>query len=372
MAFNMGMLMSNSLLALYADHLGASAAVIGLVISSFGVSSILLRFIAAPVIDTYNRKYLVVLAAVLMSAAFWGFCVSTTIPMLVCFRMLQGCAMVLGNACCLAMVAEILPKEKYNSGIGYFTLASVISQAVGPVVGLELVKLAGFRVTYAFAASLMLLAAFLALMIKIDFKRTAKLQLSLNRIFAKEAVLPSIFLLVVLFCGSSVNAFLYLYAAVKGITGNIGLYFTVTAATILIARPLAGKITDKYGLIKIAIPSVLCSAVGFFIISRSATLTGLIIAAFFSAIGQGAFTPSVQALAMKSVPNERRGAASSTCYVAQDIGMMTGSFVSGLVVQTLGYTAFWHSLMIPYIISAVLLILFRKSIVRIDEEFASR
>ena len=372
MAFNMGLNMSNSLLPLYASSIGASAATIGLVMSSFGVSSILFRMISAPVMDTYNRKNLVIFAAALLSVAFFGYSLSTNIPMLVGSRLVHGCALAFGNACCLAMVAEMLPKDKYNTGLGYYSLAQVICSALGPSVGLALVDLAGFRVTYTIAASVTLLAAFLACLIKASFTRTKKLKLTFNNIVAREALLPATFHLLMTFAGAGTSAFLYLFAKEQGVTGNVGLYFTVSAVTMLATRPLVGRLTDKYGLVKVSIPAVCCSALALIIVSRSTTLAGLLSAAFVAAFGQGAFTPAIQALTMKSVPNDRRGAASTTNFIAQDIGSMVGAVVGGYIVKTLGYIPLYRIMMIPFLAGGLMLFLFRSTILRIEEEFAAR
>ena len=371
MAFNLGLNMSNSLLAIYADYLGAPASVIGLVVSSFGVSAILFRLISAPVMDTYNRKYLVVFAALMLAIAFGGFSISHSIPMVIGFRLIQGCGMAFGNACCLVMVADMLPKDKYNSGLGYFSLAQVVSSAAGPSVGLALVDMAGFRATYTLTACLMLFAAFLALQLKTNFKRTKKLKLALNNIIAKEAILPVGVNFIMVLGGAGVYSFLFIFAREQGVTGNIGLYYTVSALILLITRPVLGKLTDRYGIIKIAVPAVCFSIISMFIVSYSATLAGFLIAAAISALGQGAMGPAIQALTMKTVPSERRGAASSTNYISLDLGSMLGPIIAGQVAQIFGYTMMWRIMVIPYIVATAVLVCNKKTIVRIEEDFAA-
>ena len=51
------------------------------------------------------------------------------------------------------------------------------------------------------------------------------------------------------------GTYLIPYGAWKGID-NISLYFTVSAFVTLLARPIAGKLTDKYGSAKVFYPSV--------------------------------------------------------------------------------------------------------------------
>ena len=371
MAFNLGLNMSNSLLAIFADHLGAPASVIGLVISSFGVSAILFRLVSAPIMDTYNRKYLVVFAALMLAVAFGGFSISQNIPMVVGFRLIQGCGMAFGNACCLVMVADMLPKDKYNSGLGYYSLAQVVSSAAGPSVGLALVDLAGFRVTYTCTACLMLLAAFLALQLKTNFKRTKKLKLAFNNIIAMEAILPVAVNFIMVLGGAGVYSFLFIFAREQGVTGNIGLYYTVSALVLLVTRPVLGKLTDRYGIIKTAVPAVCLNIISMFMVSYATTLAGFLASAVVHALGQGATGPAIQALTMKSVPTERRGAASSTNYISLDLGSMLGPIIAGQVAQIFGYTIMWRVMVIPYIVATIVLVCNRKTIVRIEEEFAA-
>ena len=372
MAFNMGLNMSNSILSIFADHLGASAAIIGFVSSSFAVSAVLFRLISAPIMDTYNRKHLVIIATLLMSVSFVGFSFSYNIPMLVCFRLLQGCSMAFGNACCLAMVADMLPKEHYNSGLGYYSLAQVVCSAIAPSIGLELVGLAGYRVTYISSACFMLFAGFLICFVRTDFVRTKRLKLSLNNVIAREAFLPAGFQFLMVSAGTTVMAFLYLFAGERGIQGNVGLFFTVSAITMLVTRPIVGKLTDRFGLVRVCIPALACSILSMFFISFSTSLFGVLCAAFVSAFGQGACSPAIQALIMKTVPSERRGTASSTNFIAQDLGAMAGAALSGQIVQLVGYAAMWRVMTIPYVVGGALLVFFRGRVRRIEEDFAAQ
>lgn len=368
MAFNMGQFMSNALLPVYVDSLGAPAAVIGLVVSTFGFAAILFRFVSSPIMDTYNRKYIVAFASLLMVIAFFGFGISKSIPVLIAFRLIQGCGTAFGNACCLAMVANMLPKDKYTTGIGYYSLAQAISQAIGPSIGLWLVGLVDYQMTFAINAGFMLIAAVMALLLKYDFTRTKKLKLSFQNLIAKEAIIPSVvsFLLI---AGTTVTSFLIVFAAGQGVTKNIGLYYTVSAVTMLVTRPLVGKLVDKAGLIRVCVPALLCNVASFIVISFSTNLWGFLIASFIAAFGSGACLPAMQALCMKSVPGERRGAASSTNFIGLDLGGLVGPSIAGVVAQSFGYVTMWRVMVIPFILSALTLVIFRRRVVEIEENF---
>ena len=51
----------------------------------------------------------------------------------------------------------------------------------------------------------------------------------------------------------------------------------------LISRPVIGKLSDKYGLVKVVIPALICFALSFYIISIAENLFMFLVAAFVSA-----------------------------------------------------------------------------------------
>lgn len=369
MVMNLGQFMANSLLSVYADSLGATPAAIGLLMSAFAVTAIMFRFISAPAMDTYNRKHIVIFAMLTLAVAFFGFSMSRSIEALVVFRLLQGCGMAFGNACCLAMVSEALPKEGYGTGMGYYSLAQVVSQAMGPTVGLWLSRLVGFQATYGIITGLLLLGTVLAFQIKTNFKRTNKFKISLGGAVAKEALLPGVVMLFLLATFSVTGSFLIVYAGKQGVSEHIGLYFIVSSVTMVLTRPVIGKLTDKYGIVKIFIPAIVCDLLVFTLISFSRSLIMFLTAAFISAFGFGAMMPAIQALSMKCVPNERRGAASSTNYLGMDIGAFTGPLIAGGIAERFGYVSMWRIMIFPLLIALLLMLLYRKKITAIEENF---
>jgi len=79
--------------------------------------------------------------------------------------------------------------------------------------------------------------------------------------------------------------------------------------------------------------------------------------------------PAIQALAMKTVPNERRGAASSTNFLGLDLGSLAGPTIAGSIVQTLGYVSMWRVMSFFYIIGILILLGFRRRIAKIESDF---
>ena len=367
---NVGQYMSNSILPVYMDSIGLSAAVVGLVLGTFAFSIILFRLVSAPVMDTYNRKYVVISSTIILSVAFFGFSIAKSVPLLICFRLIQGCGAAFGNACCLTIVADMLPKEKYSSGIGYFFLAPVLGQALGPFIGLLLLGQIGYSATFIVTACLMLLTGVLTSRLKISYTRTKKFKPVFSNIIAKEVFLPTVLLILISICIGAVSAFLVLFARNRGVTSNIGLFFTVSAGAMVISRPYIGRLTDKFGFVKMGVPLMICTIIMLFVTSISASLWCFLIAAVFSAFGYYACQPALQALAMKAVTGERRGAASATSSIGVDAGVLIGSSTAGSLVQAFGYVPMWRLLALAPLFGILVIILFRRRINGIEKSFS--
>ena len=370
---NLSKQMSNSILSKYIDSLGAAATVVGLVSSTFALAALVFKFFSGPALDSFNRKHIIIGAMLALGISFSGYSMSNTVPMIIVFRFLQGAAQAFTATCLLTMASDTLPPDKFSTGVGMFALFETVAQAIGPTVGLGLMEIVGFNKTFLISAALMFLSATVVVFYRQPpFVRTKRFKISLNSIFAKESAKYAARLVLFNFAVCVVSTYLVIYAAQRGVESNIGLYFTLYACTMLISRPLVGKLTDKYGVCNVLIPALCCFILSYMLISVSITLAMFLLASFVSAFGTGACQPAVQALCMKCVPTERRGSASSTCYIANDLGTLIGAPVAGMIVERWGYTVMWRAMTLPIFLAIALVICIRKDIKQVEETFIAK
>lgn len=190
----LGQQMMNTLVAKYANFLGAQPSVVGFITSSFAYTALLFKVFAAPAIDRLNKKYVLAGALLVMAASFFGYSMSHSVQPLLGFRLLQGAGQAFTATCCLALASECLPRDKMASGIAYFSLAQAICQSLGPTMGLSLAKGIGYNATFAIGAVIMVCAAVAAFMIKTPArpKQKEKKPFSVKSIIAVEAILPAV------------------------------------------------------------------------------------------------------------------------------------------------------------------------------------
>lgn len=367
---NLSKQMSNSILSKYVDSLGAAATVVGLVSSTFALAALIFKFISGPALDSLDRKKIIIGAMIVLGISFTGYSVSTTVPMIIVFRFLQGAAQAFTATCLLTLASDTLPVDKFSTGVGMFALFETIAQAIGPTIGLWLMDLVGFQFTFVISAVLMFLSALVVVFYKQPpFVRTKKFKISFDSVIAKDALKYAVLLFVFNFAFCVVSTYLVIYAAGRGVTENIGFYFTLYACVMLFSRPFIGRMTDKYGVAKVIVPALCCFVAAYMFISVADSLPVFLLASFFSAFGTGACQPAVQALCMKCVPKEKRGAASSTCYIANDLGTLVGAPMAGMIVEAFGYTVMWRVMTLPIIFAMVFVICIRRDIHRVELEF---
>jgi len=380
-ALGMGQQMSNSLLSLYAKSLNAPADQIGQLMSMFAVTALIFRFVSGPAMNAFNRKYLLAMGLSFMTTAYLGFSFAPTIAaatglnvilVLKAFRLLQGIGNAFGNSCCLTIVSDTIPKEKFTTGMGYFATAQVISQSIGPTIAVFLRDHLGFNITYRCIACVMVVSILCALQVRQAPREHTPFSMKLSNMIAPEALIPAGITFLVAMGYTSINAFLLVYAEERGISGG-SLFFTVYALTMLMTRPMVGKLTDRYGFTRVVSPAILMTVASLFLIAYSTSLPMLLIAAFINAFGYGACQPMLQSLCIKSVSPERRGSAAGTNFIALDLATLIAPTVCGAVAASVGYQPLmWTVMSIPILIAVLFTLVNRKRIEKIEKDFLER
>ncbi|WP_164472904.1 MFS transporter [Cohnella candidum] len=373
---NMGQFMMSSLIPKFAADMGATAAIVGMITSMFAVTALGIRPVVGPATGYFKKNRLLAAAIGIIIVAFLFYGMAHSLPMIIIGRLLHGIGMGFLAPLSLALASESLPSGKMTAGIGYFSLGQAIATAIGPSVGLELVRLIGYNMTFMIGALSMALVLVMSLRLKTETPmRTGKFRITLRDVIAFEVLTPSILMFFLSGAYSSINSFILIYGGIEGIDG-IGLFFTAYAVCLLFSRPFSGKLADKYGLDKILIPGIVCFALSFVMISYSRTLPMFLIAGAVSAFGYGICQPVIQSLCMRLVPNARRGVAGNTIYIGVDLGYLIAPSIAGGVTTmvqthsgnlTLGYAVMYRVMTIPIAI-AMVIYLFKKKELKAKSE----
>lgn len=334
-------------LPLYIKSLGGTDSVIGLVAGTFTVTSLITRPFAGLSLDKFGRRQIFILGLLVLFFTAFAYSLANSVFMIVLIRLLHGLGWGIAGTATSTVAAEIIPRERFGEGMGYFSMANSVSMAIAPAAGLYIAHRYGFQVV--FGASAVLVICGLLLAFAIRYRSYTPNPVAKQPLYEKSAFGPALMIFFTSMTFGGISSFLPLYALSRGIP-NIGIFFTVYAAAIFISRPLSGRIVDKYSYDVTIIPGLILIAVASFMIGEAKELSAFLFAAVVYGLGFGTTQMTLQTMVVKNVRQSRLGAANATFFSGVDSGMGVGAIVLGSLAQLYGYS-------IMYLISSGVVIL---------------
>lgn len=332
---------------------GASTSTAGLVSSIFIIGSLIGRLGAGRIIsDVGTKKTLwagLLFFAVTSILYFFAF----NLSLLIVNRLLQGIAVGIASTANGTIIAQILPKTRKGEGIGYYSLSAILATAVGPFIGILLMKFEnGFQWIFALNVmfSIVCLIIYVAVKIDVPINKSNITQEEkgsfLSKFIEPKAVPISLIALLIGFSYSGVMSFLSFYAEEINLVSAASYFFLIYAIVIIFSRPFTGKLMDTRGANIVAYPCLVIFAVGMFLFSQATAGWMLLVAAAFIGLGYGNFNSIAQTVAVKVTPPHRFGLATSTYFILYDIGLGVGPFLLGFFVPTTGYRPIFVSMIV--------------------------
>ncbi|MFJ6651491.1 MFS transporter [Microbacterium sp. NPDC091313] len=358
---NMAQSMMVSLVPVDAAGMGATPVMVGVVSGAFAISALAVRpLIGATTLRFRIRSLLMIDLAVLV-VAFVLYACAPSVEMLLAARLVHGVGMGFLAPLTLALVADALPESRMASGVGIFSLGQAIALGVGPALGLFVAGYIGFSWTFGAGAALMAIATGLVLLVRPDTTfRPVPFRIRLRGLLAREALLPACVILLLAGPFAVINTFVVLKAQEAGIA-HAGLFFTVYAGTLLLARPLTGRLADRFGFRAVVIPSVVLFSLSLVMLSIADSLLWLLVTAAVVGLGYGVCQPLLQTIGLLSVRKEDRALAGSTIYTGVDLAYLLAPVGAGVIAASGattadGYTAMFLWAAVPVAAALVVLI----------------
>jgi len=245
--------------------------------------------------------------------------------------------------------------------------------AIAPTIGIELRSWgeatfgnlrAGYTVVFLVAAAWMLIALIPCILMPYKHRSEAELTslgVWYKNIIAPEALMPAVMLMFYSMAHMLYMVYIEPLAFDLGIQ-NVGLFFTVFAFVLLAARPLSGRLVDKFGIPMVLIPGTLIFAISYLFVGFGNSLGFFLIAAALAALGFGAAQPAVMVISIQAVSSVRSGVASNTNYFGIDLGNFVGPTFGGMVyAATASYSTMFLLGLIPVLMALLIFVIGFKS-----------
>jgi MFS family permease len=323
-------------LPVYFSSLGSDEREIGILIGTFGATSLIFRFLVGGAISRYSEKSVVITSIIIFGVTFLASIILRPFWPFFFVRIFQGISFSCMDTALLTVIVNNLPVANRGQGIGYFLMAPTLSFALGPVLGMFIINHANVTVLFLICTGLCLCSFICSLKIKgKETTRPDNRQVTDKRFFDPKVIPPAILSFLHSVVWGSIMAFLPLYAIKQGIS-NPGLFFSTSAIMTIAIRVLGGGTADKYSARKIIVAFLIVSIVGTIALSFAKTLF------MFIAVGvlwglQGAFLFPAFMTYSFDYAGSSSGKAMGTFRALGDSGLALGPMVMGIIIPLTGY-----------------------------------
>lgn len=339
----------------YAASLGADEGGIGLVTGFFTLSATLVRPLAGFLTDRLGRRGIFLLGTGVFILSVMSYAFIFTLALMLVVRFIHGMSWGFSSTANETAASDNIPRERFGEGLGYFSLASSIAMATGPVLGIFFVNKFDYDVMFYVSAALCTGSMGISFLVKYK-RRTKRLRTTTRVPFDKNSLRPAILMFFVAITFGTIISFLTVHTVALGIK-NIGFFFTLFAIMMVIARPIWGLLIDRFGFNIAVIPGCLFLIVTMLILSQAERYSSFLWAAVCFGIGFAACHSSFQTLAIMSASEEKRGAANALFLTGFDGGLAIGAILFGFLAAKVGYGPMYLAATIAPMIAMVFYLL---------------
>lgn len=344
------------------DRLGTSPGVAGLLSGMFLFGILVGRLGAGPLAERVQGKKILLVGAALHGLAALAYFLARSVPLFLAIRFFHGIAFGIAHTGAGTIAGQVLPPQRRGEGIGLYTLGQITATALGPFLGITLLHHGSFGAIFLMASAMAVAAFGISLAVVSPSSSPPRRQkgLQLSDFIEYRAIPISVIVLLAGFVYFSLMTFMPLYGREYRLQGPASLFFLVYAATVILSRPLSGRLLDKMGEKVVVYPCLTFYALGMLLLAIGNSGPVLLLSAFVIGLGYGNFFSCGHAIAIKRVPLERIALATATYYIFIDIGSGIGPFLSGSLLPFFGYRGLFGSLTLLVVLSLILYGLFRR------------
>jgi MFS family permease len=323
-------------LPMYLSRLGSNEVEIGVLIGIFFFCSLVLRpFVGKALLRTPEKKFMIT-GSLLYALASLAYLLAPPFWPLLIVRIFQGIGFAFFHTASFTLIANISPEAHRVQSLSYFSLASSISGALGPSIGIFLINHFSFTHLFLVCSGLSFCSLFITY--RLGSRQIVPLQDSSIEdgfLLSRKALPPSVINSLSLFVWGALTAFFPLYAINRGVA-NPGLFFTTIAIMLILGRALGGKILDLYSREKVILPCLFIYIISMVILTFSKTLPMFILVAALWGIGNAFLGPALMAYTLDRVGSSV-GPAMGTFTAISDLGMSLGPVIMGIIIHSTSY-----------------------------------
>ena len=315
-------------LTLYLESFGATEADIGRIYSVFVISSIFMRMNADRLAAGRSALALARLGlwACGLAVILYYWVAHPYLAMGV--RLLQGAGLGLATTLLTSLASQAIPPARMGEGMGYLGLGTTLALAIGPFLGVWLMKTWGFGPLFLAVAACYLASIGVARTIR-EVKPAEPERPRPGLVLFSRLVWPQSLLMFIMgLIFNTIIVYMALFCQERGLAHADG-FFVLSTVGILASRLTSGRLYDHFGHQFVITPSAGLLLATMLLLYNADSPRLLFTASLLYGLSTGALFPSLQALTLAKVPLNRRTEATASFMNSYDLGFGLGSLIMG-------------------------------------------
>ncbi|MEM6643989.1 MAG: MFS transporter [Bacteroidota bacterium] len=308
---------------------------IGLHITFFTLTALISRPFSGKLTDTWGRIPVMVLGCLVTAVVSFFYPFFLNIYAFLFIRFLHGFSTGFKPTGTAAYVADIVPASRRGEGMGVLSFFGMVGMGLGNYFGGEIAIRYSTEFLFYASAGVAILSVLTLLGMKETLSDRQKFSWSLLKIkkedvYEPTVLVPSVVMVLVTFSFGTALTLIPDYSLYLGIE-NKGLYMFYFTLSSLVSRIVGGRLSDRFGRRVVLMAAMLIVSTGCVYTGFSLTPRHFFIGALILGGGYGLSSPSLFAWAADLAPDQYRGRGFSTLFMALEIGIGMGAFLSGQI-----------------------------------------
>ena len=335
------------LLPIYLDaQFKADKDMIGLVLSGYVVATFLVRPFSGFIVDSFDRKKVLMLCFFFFFLCFCGYIGAGTLLMFAIVRTLHGLPFGATTVANSTVAIDVLPSSRRNEGIGFYGLSNNLAMAIAPSAGIYIYNATdNFPLLFWLSLIIAFIGFFTSTTVKLPARKKVmnKPKLDLDHFFLTRAWLMAVNIVIFGLCWGVMSNYVAIYGKQElGITDGTGIFFAILSGGLVLSRLTGRKALRKDKLTLNCAQGVILSSVGFTLFALALNQWTYFLSALLIGLGNGRMYPAFLNMFIKVARNDQRGTANSSILISWDLGMGIGILLGGLIAEYISFAAaFW-------------------------------
>jgi MFS family permease len=304
----------------------------GLIIALFTLTAGLSRPFSGKLTDTVGRVPVMVFGTLVCVVASLFYPILTSVWGFLLLRFLHGLSTGFKPTASTAYVADIAPPQRRGEALGILSLSMNTGATLAPAAGSWLAMNTSLNAMFLISSGLALFSILILLGLKETLEKRSsfhprQLLLAPSEVIEPSALSPAIVTVAVYLGYGAMLTVIPDQSDFLGLS-NKGWFFSVFTLFSLASRLFAGQVSDRLGRIPVLRAGVVILVLSTVWMGSVQSGFTLLLASGAMGFAHGIVGPALFAWTIDRSPDERRGRAVGTVYIALELGIGAGAMLS--------------------------------------------